>query len=179
MSKTYESIHMPVCSEFFMYQNLAKFGNATTYIYCVTTKLLPKILVGWLIVCIIVLVIVLYTFYTLPAPNFGNLAYFMFSPIGTDTPAMMPTKCCLISETDNLTSTSPSFESCLACLNILYLRLKCKTDSSCCVCVCCVKGHKKDLKPSLFLKAIAFTQSMHDSAPFVLLLLLCDGRDVK
>ncbi len=48
-----------------------------------------------------------------------------------------------------------------------------------CVCVCCVKGHKKDLKPSLFLKAIAFTQFMHDSAPFVLLLLLCDGRDVK
>lgn len=43
------------------------------------------------------------------------------------------------------------------------------------LCVCCVKGHKKDL----FLKATSFTQFMLDSAPFVLLLLLCDGRDVK
>ncbi len=96
-----------------------------------------------------------YKFNIFSAPNFGKFAYFMFSPIDTDTPAMMPTKCCLISETDSLTSTSPSFESCLAYLNILYLRLKYKTDISCCVCVV-YNGIKKDLKPSLFFQSNIF-----------------------
>lgn len=47
------------------------------------------------------------------------------------------------------------------------------------LCVCCVKGLKKDLKLDCFLRATSFTQFMPDSAPFVLLLLLCNGRDVK